>query len=927
MGWGVEMAFVGRTAELAALVAHAEATIAAGRLRVVLILAAPGAGASGLVDEFLRRADTRVVRATAPRRPGGPPLRTWHRFLDELGEPGEPAAEETIWAMERRLVAALAGAVATSGPLVGFLDDLHRADDATMGLLAELADRAPAVPVLLIAVVRPDDDADLPTGPAVHRLWLRGLDTDEVAELLTELVGHPIPAQLAHQLWRRTDGAPAVLSAIAGQVRPGDDGRRRVTLRWPDALAAETAARLAGLSVAAHRALGIAAVVGREFDLSIVEPVIGDGALVALDEAVEAGLLRVLPEQVFAFTTALTREICYDSLGLATAAAIHEAVADSLIGLGARVGERAPTVGELTHHLVQATVLGGAERLDRAIAAAVASAQAAASAEDFEEAIAGYAVACDLAARAQWQPGLLGRLYVALGSAHLALAARSTGDVVDTYRTAGREALAAAARQARHSGDSMLLAAAALGYGSRPGRDATAAPPDPDRRSALMEALAALNGDGGADLSTVARLRARLAIELAPSGEAVRLAADALSAARECADPRAMAEALLASGGVGLAEHRQAIREAGVLGERGLLARAHQSAAALLLGVGEVAAADRQLAVVAGLSGVAWSAGLAAAHRSLLAGRVGEAADQAAGAREAGAWAGSGAADLAYAAQLAAIALVVGVPGEVSAALSRIAAPQPWWVSAAAAWTAAAEGQSELASALMDEVLGAPEGIDSWTALLLSEAVLLVGEPGPVPVLLAALGSAESGGAGRAGGSVDAKAWVVVGPAVASAGPVALAQARLLTASGDLPEAARQLEIAGRGVGSTPWLPWLRLARARWLLARNASGDGEAAAKELKAARVGAADRGLVGLVARIDTVVPSETGSLTRRERDVLELAVAGASAKEIAERLVIGERTVETHLANIYRKFGVRNRVELITRISEGLPSSGGT
>jgi DNA-binding CsgD family transcriptional regulator len=52
----------------------------------------------------------------------------------------------------------------------------------------------------------------------------------------------------------------------------------------------------------------------------------------------------------------------------------------------------------------------------------------------------------------------------------------------------------------------------------------------------------------------------------------------------------------------------------------------------------------------------------------------------------------------------------------------------------------------------------------------------------------------------------------------------------------------------------------------------------------------------------------------LTRREREVARLAVEGCSAKEIAERLFIGERTVETHLTNAYAKLGVASKMELV-------------
>jgi DNA-binding CsgD family transcriptional regulator len=52
---------------------------------------------------------------------------------------------------------------------------------------------------------------------------------------------------------------------------------------------------------------------------------------------------------------------------------------------------------------------------------------------------------------------------------------------------------------------------------------------------------------------------------------------------------------------------------------------------------------------------------------------------------------------------------------------------------------------------------------------------------------------------------------------------------------------------------------------------------------------------------------------------RQVIALAVQGLSAREIGERLFIGERTAETHIANAYRKLGVASRVELVRRAVE--------
>ncbi|MGQ0466569.1 MAG: ATP-binding protein [Sporichthyaceae bacterium] len=58
---------------------------------------------------------------------------------------------------------------------------------------------------------------------------------------------------------------------------------------------------------------------------------------------------------------------------------------------------------------------------------------------------------------------------------------------------------------------------------------------------------------------------------------------------------------------------------------------------------------------------------------------------------------------------------------------------------------------------------------------------------------------------------------------------------------------------------------------------------------------------------------------SLTRRERDVARLAAQGLSVKEIAAQLFVGERTVETHLGNLYAKLGVDSKLDLVRRGTE--------
>lgn len=52
---------------------------------------------------------------------------------------------------------------------------------------------------------------------------------------------------------------------------------------------------------------------------------------------------------------------------------------------------------------------------------------------------------------------------------------------------------------------------------------------------------------------------------------------------------------------------------------------------------------------------------------------------------------------------------------------------------------------------------------------------------------------------------------------------------------------------------------------------------------------------------------------SLSARERDILEMFMAGATDAQVAERLALSERTVQGHRAKIYRKFSIHTAKEL--------------
>lgn len=64
------------------------------------------------------------------------------------------------------------------------------------------------------------------------------------------------------------------------------------------------------------------------------------------------------------------------------------------------------------------------------------------------------------------------------------------------------------------------------------------------------------------------------------------------------------------------------------------------------------------------------------------------------------------------------------------------------------------------------------------------------------------------------------------------------------------------------------------------------------------------------------DAVVDARTNLLTAREAEILACLVTGASNREIARQLYIGESTVKTHLASTYAKLGVGNRHQAVAR-----------
>jgi DNA-binding CsgD family transcriptional regulator len=143
---------------------------------------------------------------------------------------------------------------------------------------------------------------------------------------------------------------------------------------------------------------------------------------------------------------------------------------------------------------------------------------------------------------------------------------------------------------------------------------------------------------------------------------------------------------------------------------------------------------------------------------------------------------------------------------------------------------------------------------------------------------------------------------------------VGYARGCVLLADGDASGATRALRRA--------WLAWHELdalyetARVRLQMARACRrfGDHDTAELELDAARrifeqVGAAPA-LAQLRELTGAAVPSGACGLTPRELEVLRLVATGATNREIADRLVISDKTVARHVSNTFAKLGVSSR-----------------
>jgi predicted ATPase/class 3 adenylate cyclase len=413
--------FVGRQAEMTAL--HtALAQAGAGHGQLVAVMGEAGVGKSRLVDEFVQAAHRQgwlVLDSAAvsygQATPYFPIIDLLRRYchLEEGEEVAiiqskvterlqtlDDALEDTIapflalldalpedspfWQLDasqrrQRTLFALKRMLlreSQTQPMLWVCEDLHWLDTETQALLESLSESLPTARLLLLVNYRPDYRHSWGSKTYYTQLRLDPLPPASADAFLQTLLGDdPSLVSLTPLLTQRTEGNPffleeSVRTLVESGVLVGEPGAYRMThplaaIQMPVTVQAVLAARIDRLPLEEKHLLQMAAVIGTEVPLTLLQAVSDlptETILLGLKHLQDAEFLyeaRLFPELVYTFKHALTQEVAYGGLLLERRRALHAHIVEALEGLaGDRVAEQAE---RLAHHALRG------ERWDKAV--------------------------------------------------------------------------------------------------------------------------------------------------------------------------------------------------------------------------------------------------------------------------------------------------------------------------------------------------------------------------------------------------------------------------------------------------------------------------------------------------------------------------------------------------------------------------------
>ncbi|MFF4839577.1 helix-turn-helix transcriptional regulator [Streptomyces collinus] len=954
---------VGRSAELARLDALLTDLGRSGLPKVVDIVGEPGIGKSRLLDEVCARARAAGItalrgRATeyeqhVPHRlftdaladPGpldaDPALAEARSVLCGIGkEPGDGRAEGTAarFGLHRAIAASLTH-LGEQG-LVLALDDLHWADPASRELVDHLIRHPPRGPVLLV-VARRDRQTPASLTAALTRGAVGGAVLQLALEPLSEqesvlALAPDIPGERARRLHAASEGNPLYLFALAHAHRTGGlphgptpDGHGDAVepAGLPRGLTVLLLDELTTLTEPQRRLVEAVAALGDHATPALVTAVTGlslkdveneTGALVARD------LLRAGPGGRWALRHPLLRALVHEGTAPGWRAEIHRRAARELARAGAPVTDRARHVERsLTGWDPQA-----AEVLVEAAARFTSTAPGTAAhlldvvlthlpdtPDRFArrgELVLARARALGVSGNLQESRDLLHILIETAGKDHPELRTRAVAQCAVMERHLGHSPEATALLRRELSRDPGPSPAQAVSLRLALGMSALLTASYPDAREDVAQAVA------------LARSHDH------PTGEAAALALAALGEAYE-GETEAAARFADAAGSLadaltdpGLADPCEAL--VWLAWAETLLERYDDAERHLTRGL-RIARRTGQLHVLPHLLTSRAFVHLTTCRlpSSLEAAEEAESIARAAGSDEL----------LGFTLAIKTLVLLLvrplGDAGALSTGEEAVAAAgrsRGWWSSLA--WCML--GHAAYASGDPHRAREAITTAGGGAALPLLQPSI---RPGQLDTLAAA--ALAAGDADAAGDWIDRATREADRLGLAGQRAAALrAQATLAEYHGEPALAVRLLEAAAQEYvrcGQSLWEAYSLLRAAP--LARRTGQGARAAAMWRRAHRiaVGGGARLLVDLAELIRPEVTEETptlpaqlAELTARELEVAELVARGLSNQDIAGRLHLSRRTVETHLSSVYRKASVPSRAALaglMTRVGLGAGS----
>ncbi|UCD08025.1 MAG: protein kinase, partial [Dehalococcoidales bacterium] len=265
--------------------------------------------------------------------------------------------EEDRYRLMQAVSSFLANAASVK-PMMVLLEDLHDADKGTLEMLSYVSRNLGNTRLLIVGTYRDVEvDRTHPLSAALAelrrvstfgRVLLRGLSAEEVGRMLTGITGEEIPFGLAQAVHNQTEGNPLFVQEVVRYlteekllVRAGGklvtSDATTIQMSIPEGLRDVIGKRLSNLSEECNRLLSVAAVIGREFRLDVLQKVADipeDDLLTAIEEAKNVAIIEersaVGAGVTYRFAHAFFRTILYEENIAPRRIRLHQQVAKAL---------------------------------------------------------------------------------------------------------------------------------------------------------------------------------------------------------------------------------------------------------------------------------------------------------------------------------------------------------------------------------------------------------------------------------------------------------------------------------------------------------------------------------------------------------------------------------------------------------------------